>query len=144
MDRIERALNCFEEGFACSQSILSSFCEEFGMDQKIAFKLADPFGAGMRGLSETCGAVTASFMVIGLKYGRTHADDLSAKEEAAEHVQEFVSRFKAKNGTLICKELLGYDISLSEQHAMAEQQGLFTTKCANFVKDAIEILEKIL
>jgi C_GCAxxG_C_C family probable redox protein len=144
MDRIEKAVKCFEEGFACSQSILSSFCEEFGMDQKIALKIADPFGAGMRGLSETCGAVTASFMVIGLKYGRTQADDTPAKELAAERVQEFVSRFKAKHGTLICKELLGYDISIPEQHAMAEQQGLFTTKCLNFVKDAAEILEQIL
>jgi C_GCAxxG_C_C family probable redox protein len=144
MTRIEHAVKLFEEGFACAQAIAATYGEKFGLYGKLALKLADPFGAGMRGLSETCGAVTASFMVIGLKYGRTRADDFRAKEQAEERVREFISRFKAKHGTLICKELLGYDISIPEQHGMAEQQGLFTTKCPDFVKDAAAILEQIL
>jgi C_GCAxxG_C_C family probable redox protein len=144
MTRTEQAVKLFEDDYACSQAIAATYGEQFGLDKELALKIADPFGAGMRGLSETCGAVTASFMVIGLKYGRTRADDIRAKEQAAELVQEFVRRFKAKNGTLICKELLSCDISIPEQHAIAEEHGFFKTKCANFVKDAAEILEKIL
>lgn len=144
MTRAEQAIKLFEEDFACAQAIAATYGGQFGLDRDLALKLADPFGAGMRGLSETCGAVTASFMVIGLKYGRTQADDIPAKEQAAERVQEFVRRFKAKHGTLICKQLLGYDISILEQHAIAEEQGFFKTKCPNFVKDAAEILDQIL
>lgn len=144
MTQIESATKLFEEGFACSQSILAAFCGDCGLDRKIALKLADPFGAGMRGLSETCGAVTGSLMVIGLKYGRTRADDLLSKEKAIELVSEFLKRFTARHGTLVCKELLGHDISIPEQHDFAEAQGYFKTKCPDFVRDAAEILEQIL
>jgi C_GCAxxG_C_C family probable redox protein len=144
MTQIQTAAKLFDEGFACSQSILGSFCEDFGLDRKIALKLTDPFGAGMRGQSETCGTVTGALMVIGLKYGRTRADDLLAKEAAAELAQEFVKRFKERHGTIVCKALLGYDISIPEQHDIAEELGYFKTKCPNFVRDAAEILEQIL
>jgi hypothetical protein len=39
---------------------------------------------------------------------------------------------------------LGYDISIPEQHDIAEEQGFFKTKCPVFVRDAAEILEEIL
>jgi len=83
-------------------------------------------------------------MVIGLKYGRTLADDLAAKEKSVLIVQEFVNRFKQRQGTIVCRELLGLDISIPEQHEMADNQGFFKTKCPNFVKDAAEILIEIL
>ena len=144
MSNVEKAVKYFEDGFACSQSILAAYCDEYGLDREIAFKLADPFGAGMRGLSETCGAVTGSLMVIGLKYGRTQADDIPAKEKAAELAQEFVKRFNDHHGAITCKALLGHDISIPDQHDIAEQQGFFETKCPKFVRDAAEILEDIL
>ena len=144
MKNVAKAVKYFEDGFACSQSILAAYCEAYGLDREIAFRLADPFGAGMRGLSETCGAVTGSLMVIGLKYGRNQADDLEAKEKTAALILEFVKTFKDRHGTITCKELLGYDISIPEQYNLAEEQGLFETKCPNFVKVAAEILEQIL
>jgi len=144
MNKIEQAVSRYEQGFACSQAILSTFGEEFGLDPNLALKITDPFGAGMRGLSETCGSVTGSLMVIGLKYGRTLADDLAAKEKSVLIVQEFVNRFKQRQGTIVCRELLGLDISIPEQHEMADNQGFFKTKCPNFVKDAAEILIEIL
>ena len=144
MNKIEKAVNCFEQGFACSQSVLSTYSEQFGLAVDQAYKIGDPFGAGMRSLSETCGAVTGSFMVIGLKYGRMRADDLDAKEKTAELVQEFIKRFKERHGTIVCRELLGHDISISEQHDLAEEKGYFQTKCPNFIKDAVGILEEIL
>jgi len=133
MNKIEQAVSRYEQGFACSQAILSTFGEEFGLDPNLALKITDPFGAGMRGLSETCG-----------KYGRTLADDLAAKEKSVLIVQEFVNRFKQRQGTIVCRELLGLDISIPEQHEMADNQGFFKTKCPNFVKDAAEILIEIL
>lgn len=144
MNKIENAVAVFEMGFACSQAILSTFGVEFGLAAGLALKIADPFGAGMRGLSQTCGAVTSSFMVIGLKFGRTQANDILAKEKIAQLVQEFVKRFKARNGTIICKELLGYDLSTPEARAQVEAQGLFKTTCPKLVRDAAEILEQIL
>jgi C_GCAxxG_C_C family probable redox protein len=144
MTKVENAVKLFEEGFACAQAILTTYGAELGLAKDLALKIGDPFGAGMRGLSETCGAVTASFMVIGLKYGRIHADDLVAKEKTGELVQKFVKRFKDRYGAICCKELLRHDISIPEQHDIAEALGYFKTKCPNFVRNAAEILEQIL
>jgi len=144
MNKVEKAIKLFEDGFACSQAILSTYGEEFGLDKKLAFKIGDPFGAGMRGLSETCGAVTGAFMVIGLKYGRTNANNILAKEKTAELVQEFVKRFKSRHDTIVCKQLLGYDISIPQQRAKIEEQNLFKTVCPKFVRDAAEILDEII
>lgn len=143
MTQAEHAIKLFEDGFACSQSIFSAYCEQFGLDRELALKIADPFGAGMRGLSETCGAVTGAFMVIGLKYGRIRADDMLAKETTAIVVQEFIKKFKERNETIICKNLLGYDISIPEQSDQAEASGLFKTRCPKFIRDAAEILEAL-
>ncbi len=143
-NKIDAALNSFNDGFACSQSILSAFSEQFGLDRKLALKISDPFGAGMRGLSETCGAVTGSLMVIGLKYGRTCADDILSKDITAELVHKFIEKFKERNETIICKKLIGYDISIPEQRDHAEALGLSKTRCPKFVRDAAEILAEIL
>src|SRR5271157_2593387 len=110
----ETAVACFKQGFSCSQAILSTFGEQFGLDQKTALKLAAGFGGGMGRMAGTCGAVTGAFMVLGLKYGAVSPDDRQAKELTYERVRMFAARFKERNGSLECRELLGCDISTPE------------------------------
>ena len=43
----EAAVSRFKEGFSCSQAILSTFGEQFGLDRDTALKLAAGFGGGM-------------------------------------------------------------------------------------------------
>ncbi len=76
MDRVETALSRFQEGFSCSQAILSTYGEEVGLARSLGLKLAAGFGGGM---AETCGAVTGAFMVVGLKHGRTKVGDSTAR-----------------------------------------------------------------
>jgi len=124
--------------------VLSSFGEEFGLDRERALKVAGAFGGGMARMGETCGAVTGSLMVIGLKYGKTKAGDEGARERTYELVGEFIKRFKSRHGTMCCRELLGYDLSSPEERAAVGEKGLFTTLCPQLVRDAVQILEDIL
>ena len=144
MDKIQNAVECFKEGFSCSQAVLSAFSEPLGLDRDIALKISQSFGGGMAHMGETCGAVTGAFMVIGLKHGRTCADDDLAKEKTYELVQEFVRRFNTKHGSIVCKELLGYDISKNDEVKEAQEKGLFDEFCPNLVQSAAEILEDLL
>ena len=34
MNQIENAVSCFKQGFSCSQAILSTFGEQFGLDRE--------------------------------------------------------------------------------------------------------------
>ena len=145
MDKVKQSVSCFKEGFNCSQSVFSTFAVEMGMDRDTALKVSQAFGGGMGGkMGETCGAVTGAFMVIGLKYGRVRVDDDEAKRKTYALVQEFTRRFKARNGTIVCRELLGCDIGTPDGERIAKEAKLFSTLCPGFVRDAAEIVEEIL
>ena len=144
MSRVELTVSCFREGFSCSQAILSTYGTQFGLNREIALKVAEAFGGGMCHMGETCGAVTGAFMVMGLKYGRTIAGDKQSQDKTTSLVNEFVNRFKSRNTSIVCKELLGCDLSTPEGTNMAKEKNLFATICPKFVQDAAEIIEQIL
>lgn len=142
--RMENAVSCFNEGFSCSQAVLSAYSDLFNLDQTTALKISQPFGGGIAHQGETCGAVSGAFMVIGLKHGRIQAEDLEAREKTYEKVLEFIEHFTASNGSTVCKELLGFDMSTPEGFQEAENAGLFDTLCPKLIQSSMEILEEIL
>ena len=143
MGNAEKAAATFKEGFSCSQAVLATYCERFGLDKKQAYKLSSGFGGGMH-LDQACGAVTGAFMVIGLKYGRTRADDVEAKMKTAGMVTEFAKKFKARHGSISCTELIGCNISSMEGFEEAKKKDLFKQVCPKYVLSAAEILDEML
>ena len=140
--RIEQAVEKFEKGFNCSQAILSSFSEQFGLDYDTALKIATGFGGGMH-INGTCGAVTGAVMVLGLKYSSTE-EGKQAKENTYRKVIEFANKFSVRNSTVKCQDLLGCDITTVEGIQIAREKGLFSSICPRLVQDAAEILEEML
>ena len=143
MNRVERAVSLFKKDFSCCQAVLSTYGPQFGLDHETALKISGAFGGGMGCMGETCGAVTGAFMLIGLKYGKTRAEDEQTKEKAYSLVREFVGKFKSRNGSIVCRELLGYDISTPEGRNLAREKGVFATLCPGLVHDAVEIIEQM-
>jgi C_GCAxxG_C_C family probable redox protein len=142
--RVEQAVACFQEGYSCSQALLSTFAPQFGLDRELALKVSGPFGAGMGRMGDTCGAVTGAFMVIGLLHGRTQAGDQETKEKAYALVTELANQFRQRNGSLACRDLLGCDLSTPEGRQYAHDHGLSATRCVDFVRDAAEIIDRML
>ena len=126
--------------FNCAQTVFSLFAEELGIDEKTALKISSGFGGGMA-CAETCGAVTGSYMVIGMKHGHSTSEP-DEKANSKLQIQKFNKIFIEEHGNLICKKLLGYDISTTEGLASANEKNLFKTKCPGFIKSACNILEK--
>ena len=141
--KVEQAVERFKSGFNCSQAVLSSYSEQFGLDCEKAFKVATGFGGGMR-MSDVCGAVTGAYMVLGLKYGNVTAEEQENKTKTYEKVVEYTNRFNARNGSVMCRDLLGCDISTPEGDKEAQDKGLFSTVCPKMVQDSTEILEEML
>jgi hypothetical protein len=52
--------------------------------------------------------------------------------------------FEKRNGSSVCADLLGCDISTPEGLANARQEGLFQSRCTGFVRDAVEIVQDML
>lgn len=144
MKREKKALENFSMELNCAQATPSAFAEELGVEEKKALKLASGFGGGMGRLAGTCGAVTGAVMVIGLRYGYTAGDDKDSKDHTYRLVRHFARQFNAKNGSIICKELLGHDVSTTEGYRDAVASGGFKTICPGCVQSAVTILEEIL
>jgi C_GCAxxG_C_C family probable redox protein len=142
--KVEAAVGCFREGFSCSQAILSTYGGEFGLKEETALRAASGLGAGMGRLGEVCGAVTGALIVIGLKHGHIEAMDEETKEKTYALVQDYAGRFRLRNGSLMCRELLDCNLATLEGMEQVRQKGLFTERCPRFVRDAAEILEDVL
>ncbi len=107
--RSQQAEALFEEGYNCAQAVFAAFYEDTGLDQETALLLASSFGGGMGKLKEVCGAVSAMFMVAGLKYGYSSPNAPDAKAAHYKGIQTLAERFKAEAGSIICRDLLDGD-----------------------------------
>jgi C_GCAxxG_C_C family probable redox protein len=144
ISRAQLAAAEFKKGFSCSQAVFSAFGDVLGLDRQKALKIAQPFGGGIAQMGLTCGAATGAFLAIGLKYGRTQPEDEDAKRKTYGLVHDFIREFKARHGSIVCRELIGVDLGTPEGHQQAVERGVFENLCSKYVRDAVEILEKIL
>jgi len=141
MDRANDAHVLMSAGrMNCSQAVLTAYCEQFGLERSMALKLAQGFGGGMGRMGGTCGAVTGAYMVLGLAQKMRDENPGQSRDRTYELVREFNERFKALHGSVICKELISYDLSTSEGLAEARDKKIFTTICPDFVSDSVKIL----
>jgi C_GCAxxG_C_C family probable redox protein len=144
MTKTDDALACFMSGFTCSSAVFSAFSGELGLDPETAKKCSCGFGAGISKTGNLCGAVSGAILVIGLKFGKTKKGDDAATEKTRALVRQFLHEFKERHGSFNCTELLGYDLSNPDEYERARESRLFVTKCPDLVRDAADILEKIL
>jgi C_GCAxxG_C_C family probable redox protein len=141
---VKTALETFRAGFNCAQSVFSSFAPALGLDVKEALKITSGFGAGICYKGEVCGAVSGAYMALGLKYGRWRSEDTEAKEKTYSLMREFDCQFIVQNGSVYCNQLLEGDMSSPEGIRKINDARKFQTLCPRFVKDAVEIAEKLM
>ncbi len=142
--RAEGAVDLFNKGFNCAQAVLASHCEEYGLSDKIAKKISCGFLGGVANNGEICGAVSGAIMLIGLKYGKYLESDNESKDKTSELVNQYIESFKKEYGSIICKELLKYDLSKEEEKIMARDSGIFKELCPVLVKRSVELVEETL
>lgn len=105
-----RAMELFRAGYNCSQSVFGAFTGILGIDFETAVRIASSFGGGIGRMREVCGAVSGMCMAAGLACG--YSDPLAHEEKSAHYrrIQELAGSFKAENGSIVCRELLGLNL----------------------------------
>lgn len=140
----ERIRQEFIKGYDCSQVILREYAGELNITEDEANRISACFGGGMM-MGETCGAVTGALMAIGLKYGHSDIGNLmEQKEIMMEKSAQFREKFIEEYGTVICRPMLGYDVSRPEELEEALNSGRMLDFCPKVVEKAIKILEEVL
>jgi len=128
-------LQDFLRGRNCAQCTLAHYAEAQDFEVEESDRYAACFGGGLES-GGPCGAVIGALMGIGLSVedpGERHRINL-----------EFQRRFTERNGSLLCKELLGYDMSQPGQHEAAMASGRIAEVCPDLVLSAVEILDELL
>ena len=143
MNRREKAMEKFKEGYNCAQAVVLAYSDLLDMDESTLAKISSSFGGGFGRMREICGSVSGMGMVLGLLYACDDASNKEAKAAHYERVQEVARAFEEKNGSIVCRELLG----LSEKHDAPTPEARTNEyykkrPCAELVGDSAEILEE--
>jgi len=142
-ERTKRAVDLFEQGYNCSQSVVMAFADLYDLDINMVAKLATSFGGGMGRLREVCGAVSGMFMVLGLEYPFTDTNNKASKNENYKKVQETASEFKTVMGSIICADLLKQKREPQHYESADRTKEYYATRpCARCVAIAAEITGK--
>jgi C_GCAxxG_C_C family probable redox protein len=144
MNRTDVAEARFQNGYSCSQSVFSALAERWNIVPDVSLRVSAGFGGGIARSAGICGCVTGGIMALGLaQHGIDPEANRSEKEKTAEVCRQFMRTFQERNGSNLCSELLGCDISTPEGLAV-HRQGVHRSLCTKLVRDAVGIVEAIL
>ena len=143
--RVDQAVQTFESGYGCAQSVFATYADLFGIDRETALKLASPMGGGIGRMREVCGTVSAMALLAGLKEGNTDPSDEEGREKIYLLVREMSDSFRRENGTIICRELLGIKgMEQSAKPGKRTQEYYESRPCSRLVACAAKIIEEML
>ena len=103
------------------------------------------FGGGFGRTRNLCGTVSAFAIVMGLYL--SHSDDPKiAKADMYKILQDMVAKFKERNGSDNCAQLLKEVKNLTQGYMPQERDDEYykVRPCIKFVLDSVEIIEECL
>ncbi|MBR3357161.1 MAG: C_GCAxxG_C_C family protein [Solobacterium sp.] len=139
---VEKAAELAGRGFMCSQCVFARFAPEVGVDEDLALRLTSPFGGGSF-YGGTCGAVVGANLVLAMEYGWSEQPSMEQIRNLEQKIQEFNSRFEERNGSILCREILGKSFAVPEEKA-AIYAGNLMAKCPAVISSACDIVEEML
>ena len=144
-DHAQRAQDLFYAGCNCAQAVFCAFCDEMGLDLDTAARLSSSFGGGLGRLRELCGALAGAELALGMLRGYSDVTDPALKAEHYARVRELAERFRARNGTILCRELLK-DVKTVPGGAPERRTPDFYARrpCLRLVGEAAALLEQLL
>ena len=136
---VQKAVSYFREGYNCAQSVLLTMQKFWNVESSLEPKVASAFGGGIGRRGSLCGALTGGIIAIGMKYG-TNKPVVEEREKVYSLALEFYNRFEKDCGGVLCRDLIGYDLTNPEELEKARNSNVFMDKCVHFIEKAVEIL----
>lgn len=141
----ELAYNYFCQGYNCSQAVAAAFAPEMGLDVDAVVKLMSGFGGGMGRMREVCGTFSGIVAVVSQLYGYSDPKEQKGKKELYEKIQALAEKFKADNGSIICRELLGLSAPEGSPVPEARTSEYYKKRpCPELCRYAADILDEFI
>ncbi len=140
-----RAKELFLEGYNCAQAVVLAYEDYFDESPETLAQLVSAFGGGMGRLREVCGSVSGMFFVLSKVYGYADPKEKDGKMDLYARVQELAARFRERNGSIVCRELLGLAEKVSVPVPEERTPEYYKKRpCPDIIADAADILEEYL
>lgn len=138
-DIAEEAVKNFLSGYNCAQSVLLTIAMHYRVKNVLIPKIATGFGSGIGRCGSVCGALTGGVMALGMQYG-TNKPSRKQREKCYELTKKLFAEFEEHHGTILCRNLIGYDLSEAEERRRAKDENVFEKKCPDFIRTVIVTL----
>ncbi|KUO76595.1 MAG: hypothetical protein APF77_16875 [Clostridia bacterium BRH_c25] len=137
----EKALNYFNSGYNCCESVVLAVCDQLGVDKELPLKIATPFGSGMSRNGSNCGALNAAFICMGMVKGRKTNED--SRDDSYLPADKVFGKFKEKYGTSCCYDITGINLRDPEEVAK-KKDWMHNELCGPLVKQVTQwVMEEI-
>ena len=136
----DKAVELFDNNHNCAQSVLLVYSDFLNLDNNTALSVSSGFGGGMGRLQNTCGVVTAAYMVFGLSHSKSTGDNRDKIAKTYSMVQKYHDKFVKLHGTTECKSLVNCDLTTEEGQKYFKQENLKENVCKKCVKDSVNLI----
>ena len=136
---VEEAVRNFLSGYNCAQSVLLTIANRHRVKNTLIPRIATGFGGGIGRCGSVCGALTGGVMAMGMLYG-TNKPSQKERAKCYELTRELFAKFKERHGVILCRDLIGYDLSIPEEAGKAGEEKVFEKKCPDFVRTVVQTL----
>jgi C_GCAxxG_C_C family probable redox protein len=137
----DNALNYFNSGYNCCESVVMAVCDHLGVDKEIPQRIATPFGSGMSRNGSNCGALNAAFICMGLVGGRESSED--SRDTSYLPADRVFAKLKEKYGSVSCYDITGVNLRDPEELAKNKER-MHNDLCGPLVKQVTQwVLEEL-
>lgn len=135
----QKAVATYQSGYNCAQSVLLTLYEHLEPESKndLIPKIAAGFGGGIGRCGSVCGALTGSIMAVGIKYAPNETG-IEKRAQAYANAKALYKQFENQHCSVLCRDLIKYDLSNPEEAAKARQEKAFEKVCHKLIKAAVE------
>ncbi len=144
MTPTELCVRRFLDGASCAQAVFGTFTEDRGLALEVRLRLASPFGSGARLSDGTCGALVGALLVLGLREGFSSPRDVEGRRNLHALAGRITSAFAERNGSVLCREVSGFDLGTEQGRAAAHEARVRTMRCVEIVRTTADLVEGLL
>jgi len=129
----KRAMDLFDSGYNCAESVLLALSENFAQKSTIIPRVATGFGGGVGRSGSICGALSGAVMAIGLLEGCETPEEKEKRTAVYKEVLRMVEDFEREFGSSHCGTLTGCNIRTEDGLKKYYAQEVRKKVCPKFV-----------
>jgi len=127
---------------SCSQTVLLTIQEVFGVRDDLMVKAVGPLAGGSR-IYSLCGALIGGAIALGMFFGSEKLDDFDALVKSYEPIKDYYRRFEREFGSRYCIAIIGYDLNNPNERQRWLDSGGWE-KCSRLCGKAARMVAEII